>query len=445
MAENDAAGDELHPYGAGSHGPLQDEREMPTCHPIKGRVREDGTKLYHRPDGRDYESTIAEVWFDSPSAAEAAGFVLAPTHPPGSVGADFEPGASGHPCSAEMVDAARAAAAGLAGTVGDGDGDGDGAGAGDGEEPASPAPGQVAATGAAAGAAGAAAIGAAGAASAAADAAGGELVGDTASAAADGTSAVAASAAETVEDVAPGGAGLGTAAPGATGAAALASQHVGAAASGMASDASGAVGRAAGGGDGDSGRGLGSPATGGGLADRSGLGRWLWLGIGLLGLVVLLGLLLSQCGSDDEENEAGTADTEAVDPAAPGSADDPAPTIEPADDAAATDDAGTGAEDAVTTTAGSDGADLEALALAALADAGYDGVGVEVDGDTVRLTGELGSQDERAAAEAAVAGVAGVGGVTNEITVAAAAADSGSDPDETPTAEATDGDPSYTG
>ena len=37
--------------------------------------------LYHRPDSRSYSVTIAEVWFDTPERAEAAGFRLANTHP----------------------------------------------------------------------------------------------------------------------------------------------------------------------------------------------------------------------------------------------------------------------------------------------------------------------------------------------------------------------------
>ncbi|MEM9655795.1 MAG: hypothetical protein AAGA65_27150, partial [Actinomycetota bacterium] len=81
MADDDTTGREMHPFGPGSHGPLDDEREMPACYPIKGNIRNDDSRLYHRPDSRSYRATIAEVWFDSPSAAEAAGFVLAPTHP----------------------------------------------------------------------------------------------------------------------------------------------------------------------------------------------------------------------------------------------------------------------------------------------------------------------------------------------------------------------------
>ena len=45
---------------------------------IKGNV---DSMLYHRPDSRSFGETIAEVWFDSPESAEAAGFTLANTHP----------------------------------------------------------------------------------------------------------------------------------------------------------------------------------------------------------------------------------------------------------------------------------------------------------------------------------------------------------------------------
>ena len=110
----DAVDAELHPYGIGSRATLSDEREMPDCHPIKGNIRPDGSRLYHRPDSRNYGATVPEVWFDSPSAAEAAGFVLAPTHPRRANAADFEPGGSGHPCTVAQVDGFRSASAGLA-------------------------------------------------------------------------------------------------------------------------------------------------------------------------------------------------------------------------------------------------------------------------------------------------------------------------------------------
>ncbi len=108
MSESLGYPDPLYPYGPGSRAPLADAREMPDCHPIKGNLRDDGIRYYHRPDSRSYRATTAEVWFDSPSAAEAAGFTLAPTH--GDVdGVSYEPGGSNHPCTAATVEANRAA------------------------------------------------------------------------------------------------------------------------------------------------------------------------------------------------------------------------------------------------------------------------------------------------------------------------------------------------
>jgi predicted flap endonuclease-1-like 5' DNA nuclease len=65
------------PFGEGSHAPLPD-RSMPPGFPIKGNA---DSMLFHRPDSRSYSVTIAEVWFDTPERAEAAGFALSPTHP----------------------------------------------------------------------------------------------------------------------------------------------------------------------------------------------------------------------------------------------------------------------------------------------------------------------------------------------------------------------------
>ena len=76
----------------------------------------------------------------------------------------------------------------------------------------------------------------------------------------------------------------------------------------------------------------------------------------------------------------------------------------------------------------------------ALADAGFDGVSVEVDGDAVRLAGSVGSDADVAAAEAALAGVEGVGSIDNALTVAAQ-----EDDEETPPADAVDDDPDFTG
>jgi F-type H+-transporting ATPase subunit gamma len=64
-------------FGAGSHAPLPDN-SAPAGFTVKGNT---DSMLYHRPDSRSYEVTIAEVWFDTPERAEAAGFTLANTHP----------------------------------------------------------------------------------------------------------------------------------------------------------------------------------------------------------------------------------------------------------------------------------------------------------------------------------------------------------------------------
>jgi F-type H+-transporting ATPase subunit gamma len=65
------------PYGVGSHAPLADD-SAPAGFTIKGN---EDSMLYHRPDSRSYSVTRAEVWFDTPERAEAAGFRLANTHP----------------------------------------------------------------------------------------------------------------------------------------------------------------------------------------------------------------------------------------------------------------------------------------------------------------------------------------------------------------------------
>jgi large subunit ribosomal protein L22 len=59
------------PYGEGSHAPLPGD-EMPEGFEIKGNA--DSMK-YHLPGTRYYAATIAEVWFATAEAAEAAGFV----------------------------------------------------------------------------------------------------------------------------------------------------------------------------------------------------------------------------------------------------------------------------------------------------------------------------------------------------------------------------------
>ena len=66
--------DDATPFGPLSHAPLDDVHEAPEGYPIKGNA--DSMK-YHQPDGRWYEQTVAEVWFATPEAAEAAGFAEA--------------------------------------------------------------------------------------------------------------------------------------------------------------------------------------------------------------------------------------------------------------------------------------------------------------------------------------------------------------------------------
>jgi large subunit ribosomal protein L17 len=61
------------PYGAGSAEPNEDG-SAPEGFTIKGNA--DSMK-YHEPDGQWYDPTVAEVWFDSTEAAEAAGFTKA--------------------------------------------------------------------------------------------------------------------------------------------------------------------------------------------------------------------------------------------------------------------------------------------------------------------------------------------------------------------------------
>jgi large subunit ribosomal protein L17 len=62
------------PHGPGSHAPLEDVNEAPDGFPIKGNA--DSMK-YHQPGGQWYDATIAEVWFRTADAAEAAGFTEA--------------------------------------------------------------------------------------------------------------------------------------------------------------------------------------------------------------------------------------------------------------------------------------------------------------------------------------------------------------------------------
>jgi small subunit ribosomal protein S2 len=75
-AEAPAAEEAAAPAAAtaeGSHAPLEDG-SMPEGFPIKGNA--DSMK-FHQPDGRWYEATVAEMWFATPEAATAAGYVEA--------------------------------------------------------------------------------------------------------------------------------------------------------------------------------------------------------------------------------------------------------------------------------------------------------------------------------------------------------------------------------
>ena len=67
--------DDAAPFGEGSAAPLDDD-SAPEGYDIKGNA--DSMK-YHAPGGRWYDATIAEVWFNSVEAAEAAGFIKAGT------------------------------------------------------------------------------------------------------------------------------------------------------------------------------------------------------------------------------------------------------------------------------------------------------------------------------------------------------------------------------
>ncbi len=60
-------------YGLGSAAPNEDG-SGPEGFPVKGNA---DSMMYHEPDGQWYDQTIAEVWFETPEAAEAAGFTKA--------------------------------------------------------------------------------------------------------------------------------------------------------------------------------------------------------------------------------------------------------------------------------------------------------------------------------------------------------------------------------
>ncbi len=66
--------DDQSPFGPLSHAPLDDPSQAPDGYPIKGNA--DSMK-FHQADGRWFEQTVAEVWFATTDAAEAAGFTEA--------------------------------------------------------------------------------------------------------------------------------------------------------------------------------------------------------------------------------------------------------------------------------------------------------------------------------------------------------------------------------
>lgn len=71
--EAPAADESTAPYGEGSHAPLDDPQEAPEGFDIKGNA---DSMLYHLPGTSFYDRTVAEVWFATAEAAEAAGFAL---------------------------------------------------------------------------------------------------------------------------------------------------------------------------------------------------------------------------------------------------------------------------------------------------------------------------------------------------------------------------------
>ncbi len=70
-----AVSDDAASFGEGSHAPLEDGSE-PEGFPIKGNA---DSMLYHVPDSRFFERTVAEVWFATEEAAEAAGYLKPPS------------------------------------------------------------------------------------------------------------------------------------------------------------------------------------------------------------------------------------------------------------------------------------------------------------------------------------------------------------------------------
>jgi len=69
-AEDERTATDEAAYGPGSAAVTEDG-SAPEGYPIKGNG---DSMLFHTPESRWYEQTIAEVWFATEEAAEAAGF-----------------------------------------------------------------------------------------------------------------------------------------------------------------------------------------------------------------------------------------------------------------------------------------------------------------------------------------------------------------------------------
>jgi large subunit ribosomal protein L4 len=84
VAKTEAPAADEKDFGPDSHAPLEDGSE-PEGFPIKGNA---DSMLYHVPGSSFYKRTVAEVWFKTAEAAEAAGFELPPSQREKADGAD---------------------------------------------------------------------------------------------------------------------------------------------------------------------------------------------------------------------------------------------------------------------------------------------------------------------------------------------------------------------
>ena len=186
--------------------------------------------------------------------------------------------------------------------------------------------------------------------------------------------------------------GLGAAAAGAAGLGAVGAAGTGAL-SGASSAVTGAAGKVGGtakgvaggvtGGVANAGRDIKGAAAANVPNPKGGLPKWLVPLLFVVGAIILIPLLLSQCSSSSDD-DASTATTTA------------------------------------TTEAVSEAPDLNASLGTALDGLGIAGIAGSVDGDTATLTGTAASEDDKAAAEAAALSVDGINTVVNDITVEAA-------------------------